>query len=127
MTEIERLLNPLFLIRLVSIENINYYSNIDSSNEDNQLTSVVELKVMVIEPDINGVQRNNFYKLTLLNVNYFSSSHVVFDENSYIFDTDEVTLDLKNSKIGEYRIKFRYANVLIEISFKNIEMIQSNT
>jgi len=62
MPEIEAILNPTFLLNLVAIETIQYYTTIDTSIKNERLASKIELKVMSIEPGDNEHELNeNIY------------------------------------------------------------------
>ena len=122
MTKIEKILNRDFLLRLVSIESLRFYTTVDTTLDHKGLISIAELEVMVIEPDKNNISKENIYELKLFNVKNIITCLGETDENSFIFDTDEVTLKLESKNKGEYELKFINATVQIKISFNNITL-----
>ncbi|WP_431293962.1 hypothetical protein [Pedobacter sp. P26] len=84
MSEIEAVLNPEFLLKLVAIETIQHYATIDTSVKNEGLESKVELKVMLIEPSSNKHELNeNIYELILTHVSNYQINFL--NENNRTF------------------------------------------
>jgi len=94
MTEIEAILNPTFLLNLVSIETIQYYAAIDTSIKNEGLESKVESKVMLLKPTEKENEVNeHFYELILTHVTNYQIDFINEDNRTFEFDTDEVQLE----------------------------------
>lgn len=120
MTEIPKILNPDFLLRMVAIESISYHSKADESIDQFKFTSLAELNVIVIEPTQKAaVLSENRYTLELLNIDKYSICYGEIDPHTFEFDTDEVKLE-KEDESGRYLLKFRNASTKIDISFKAV-------
>ena len=119
MTEIEKILNRDFLIQLVSVESIKSYMCTFRSESRTELKSIVELKIMVIEPTAgkNNLSEN-IYDLKLAKVTSYKIDLGDTDERILEFDTDEVTLE----KLPEekYMLMFINASTNINITFSEL-------
>ena len=121
LTEIEQILNPDFLRRLVSIESIQQLVKIDSSTNIDSLTSLVDIEVMVIEPtEKKGVLSENIYNINVTNIGDYTIEFNDTDSRSLNFDTDEVWLEMDEKKAQNYILNFSNDSVIIQISFKNV-------
>jgi hypothetical protein len=121
MTEIEAMLNPTFLLNLVTIETIQYYATIDTSIKNAGLKSKVELKVTLIEPGSNKNELNeNIYELLLTHVTSYQIDIIYEDYRTFEFDTDEVRLEKDGKSEGIYVLNFTNASVDIHIKFSGL-------
>ena len=121
MTDIEKVLNPDFLLCLVSIESIQFYAEVEDSINKRGLISSVELKVMVIEPtNQKNKLSENIYVLNLTRISVFETWFADTGERAFEFDTDEVTLKKESDSSQIYALKFLNATTNITISFSNL-------
>jgi hypothetical protein len=121
MTEIEAMLNPTFLLNLVTIETIQYYSTIDTSIKNEGMERKVELKVMLIEPGSNKNELNeNIYELLLTHVTSYQIDIINEDYRTFEFDTDEVKLEKDGKSEDMYILSFINASVDIHIKFSGL-------
>lgn len=122
MTEIEAILNPTFLLNLVSIETIQYYAAIDTSIKNEGLESKVELRVMLLKPTEKENEVNeHFYELILTHVTNYQIDFINEDNRTFEFDTDEVQLE-RDDKSDVYILSFINSSVSIYIKFSKLEM-----
>lgn len=122
MTEIESILNPTFLLNLVSIETIQYYATIDTSIKDEGMESKVELKVMLLKPTEKEHEVNeHFYELILTHVTNYQIDFMNEDNRTFEFDTDEVQLE-RDDKSDVYILSFINSSVSIYIKFSGLGM-----
>lgn len=121
MTTIEKILNPAFLLKLVSIEKLQYYATIDTSVKDKGLNSKVELSVMLLEPSGNEI-KEQIYKLILSNVTEYHIDFSSADSRTFEFDTDEVQLNKDTKAKGTYTLSFVNSSVNLDIKFSEIEI-----
>ena len=122
MTEIETILNPTFLLNLVSIETIQYYAAIDTSIKNEGLESKVELRVMLLKPTEKENEVNeHFYELILTHVTNYQIDFINEDNRTFEFDTDEVQLE-RDDKSDVYILSFINSSVSIYIKFSKLEM-----
>lgn len=121
MSEIEAVLNPEFLLKLVAIETIQHYSTVDSSSHNKGLDSRIELKVTVLEPTGNGQEVNEYiYELTLTHVTSYQIDFVNADNRTFEFDTDEVKLERDSKFEDKYILSFINATVDVHIKFSGL-------
>ncbi|QNR83602.1 hypothetical protein H9N25_16830 [Pedobacter riviphilus] len=121
MSKIEAILNPIFLLNLVSIETIQYYSTIDTSIEDEGIESKVELKVMLLKPTEKEHEVNeHFYELILTHVTNYQIDFMNEDNRTFEFDTDEVQLERDSKSEDMYILSFINASVDIHIKFRGL-------
>ena len=130
MTEIEAILNPTFLLNLVSIETIQYYAAIDTSIKNEGLESKVELKVMLLKPTEKENEVNeHFYELILTHVANYQIDFINEDNRTFEFDTDEVQLKRDSKSENMYILSFINASVDIHVKFGGlaIKLLTGNT
>jgi len=123
MSEIEAILSPAFLLKLVAIETIKQYSTIDTSIKNEGLQNKVELKVMLIEPSSDESELNeNIYEIILKDVTSYQIDFLNPDDRTFEFDTDEVKLERESKSEGMYILSFINASVEIYIKFSGVEV-----
>ncbi|WP_426326228.1 hypothetical protein [Pedobacter sp. R-06] len=122
MAEIESILNPTFLLNLVSIETIQYYATIDTSIKEEGMESKVELKVMLLKPTEKEHEVNeHFYELILTHVTNYQIDFMNEDNRTFEFDPDEVQLE-RDDKSDVYILSFINSSVSIYIKFSGLGM-----
>lgn len=127
MTEIEKVLNPDFLLQLVSIEKIKYLAVADTSIKNKGLDSRVELRIMLLEPTEKEHEVNEqLYELTLANVAAYKIDFTNVDNRTFEFDTDEVKLKRHDKTEDMYGLSFVNASVNLYIAFSKIEIRRLN-
>ncbi len=120
MSEIEAVLNPEFLLKLVAIETIQHYATIDTSRHNKGLDSRIELKVTVLEPAGYGQEVNEYiYELILTHVTSYQIDFIHPDNRTFEFDTDEVKLE--KDKGSSYLLSFINSSVNINIAFSGLK------
>ena len=119
---IEDILNRVFLIRIVSIETLQF--NILSRKNDSKdgPDNFVELKLMAIEPALNSKLSENIYALVLKKVTMFNCSFDDLNERTLEFDVDEINLEKEKSDSQKYILRFQNNSVTIEISFDDLSL-----
>jgi hypothetical protein len=123
LNDIEKILNHDFLIQIVSIESIKFDSSSDTTNFATELISIIELKIIVIEPTTEKNRLSeNIYDLKLTKVTCYKIDFNSSEEKNLEFDTDEVTLEKHPKNIGSYTLKFFNASTNINITFSELTM-----